>query len=144
MPRIFQQAEVGAGLTARVQPGLHRETVSENHRLGCGLVIKGLPRVDKALAMRWVKGRRDRPQYSDFPKARSSILTKRAVSLAHSCREVKSGDYKGRVGGLITIVVKGTLATECHVLQQLPGTKERKGLVEEGEGCISALEQGLY
>lgn len=58
-PGIFQPGEAEAeGLRAGVQPGLPRETVVGNHRLGCGLVTKGLPRVDKALAVRWGEGRR--------------------------------------------------------------------------------------
>lgn len=71
-------------------------------------------------------GKEDELQYSASPKARRSIPLKRVVSLAHSCWEVKSGGYKGRFSGFATIMVKATLAKECHTLQLLPGPKERK------------------
>lgn len=71
-------------------------------------------------------GKEDELQYSASPKTRRSIPLKRGISLAHSCREVKSGDCKGRLSGFATIMVKATLAKECHTLQLFPGPQERK------------------
>lgn len=126
MPGIFQQREVeAAGLSAGVQPGLHGP--------GKWLGDKGLAKGGQGAVCELGEGK-EGLQYSGFPKAGRSILIERAVNLVHSCRKVKSGDHKGRVSGSVTIVVKGTLATECHVLQLLPGTKEGKGLWGAGRG----------
>lgn len=87
---------------------------------------KGLAQGGQGPGCEMGEGKEDELEYSVFPKARRSIPLERAVSLAHSCPEVKSGDYKGRLSGFATIMVKVTLAMECHALQLLPGPKERK------------------
>lgn len=126
MPGIFQQREAeAAGLSAGVQPGLHGP--------GKWLGDKGLAKGGQGAVWELGEGK-EGLQYSGFPKAGRSVLIERAVNLVHSCRKVKSGDHKGRVSGSVTIVVKGTLAMECHVLQLLRGTKEGKGLCVWGGG----------
>lgn len=95
-PRIFQPGEAEAeGLGARVQPGLPRETVLGNRRLGVWFSDKGLAQGGQGPGCEMGEGKEDELQDSVSPKARRSIPLERAVSLAHSCREVKSGDSVG-------------------------------------------------
>lgn len=99
--------------------------------------------MDKALAMRRRKEgevdfRTVVSQKWEEPRERE-----RAVNLAHSYWEVKSGDHKGTASGHVTMLFKGTYEVSCSTAPS--GHKGKEGL---GGGCYSVLadpelEQGV-
>lgn len=65
---------------------------------------------------------------------RREASSKSAVNLAHSCREVKSGDHKGTASGHVTMVVKGSYEVSCS-----SAPSRHKGKEGLGVGCYSVL-----